>query len=155
MGCTSQSNKQKQEDVARKDTAYVINPFLRNGITYICNDPIWGSYLIDYNYSPPQKYELKQITAKVQGNKVIVGTDNYITHTIKSGTYWRIEEQGNLNSFHKTNLAILKTDKGEVRIAEVDGVTKNFCVLEIIYGNFKASTINSFIYCKLPQERIP
>ena len=36
MGCTtSQRNKQKQEDVARKDTAYVIKSFLREGITYI------------------------------------------------------------------------------------------------------------------------
>jgi len=52
MGCTtSQRNKQKQEDVARKDTAYVIKSFLREGITYICKDPIMKSYLIDYSYS--------------------------------------------------------------------------------------------------------
>lgn len=153
-GCTSQSNKQKQEDVARKDTAYVIKSFLREGITYICKDPIMKSYLIDYSYSPPQKYELNQITAKIQGNKVVVGTDNYTTHTIKSGTFWRIEEQGNTPSSSRTNLAILETDKGEVRIAEVDGVLEDFCVLDIIYGHYKASTNYSLIYCWLPQERI-
>lgn len=42
MGCTLQSNKQNenQEDVVEKDTAYMIKPFLRDGITYICKDPI-------------------------------------------------------------------------------------------------------------------
>ena len=40
MGCTLQSNKQNenQEDVVEKDTAYMIKPFLRDGITYICKD---------------------------------------------------------------------------------------------------------------------
>lgn len=155
VGCTSPSNKQNQEDVAKKDTAYVIKPFLKDGITYICKDPIMKSYLIDYSYSPPQKYELNQITAKVQGNKVIVKTDDYSTHTIKSGTFWRIEEQGNPYSFPRTNLAILETDKGEIRIAEVDGVLEDFCVLEIMYGNYKASSDYSLIYCKLPQESNP
>lgn len=155
VGCTSPSNKQNQEDVAKKDTAYVIKPFLKDGITYICKDPIMKSYLIDYSYSPPQKYELNQITAKVQGNKVIVKTDDYSTHTIKSGTFWRIEEQGNPYSFPRTNLAILETDKGEIRIAEVDGVLEDFCVLEIMYGNYKASSGYSLIYCKLPQESNP
>lgn len=66
---------------------------MRDGITYICKDPIIKSYLIDYNYSPPQKYELNQITAKIQGNRVIVGTDCYTTHIIKSGTFWKIENR--------------------------------------------------------------
>ena len=156
MGCTLQSNKQNenQEDVVEKDTAYMIKPFLRDGITYICKDPIIKSYLIDYNYSPPQKYELNQITAKIQGNRVIVGTDCYTTHIIKSGTFWKIEKQGNSCSFPQTNLAISETDIGEVRIAEVDGILEDFCVLEIKYGNYEASTVYPSNYCKLPQERI-
>lgn len=156
MGCTLQSNKQNenQEDVVEKDTAYMIKPFLRDGITYICKDPIIKSYLIDYNYSPPQKYELNQITAKIQGNRVIVGTDCYTTHIIKSGTFWKIEKQGNSCSFPQTNLAILETDIGEVRIAEVDGILEDFCILEIKYGNYEASTVYPSNYCKLPQERI-
>lgn len=137
MGCTLQSNKQNenQEDVVEKDTAYMIEPFLRDGITYICKDEIMKPYLVDYNYSPPQKYEIDQITAKKQGNKIIVGTDCYITHKILSGTYWSIEKMGDSYSFPKTKLAILKTDKGEVRIAEVDGVLEDFCVLEVKYDN--------------------
>lgn len=149
-GCTSQSNKQYQEDVAREDTAYIIKPFLRDGITYIYNDPTVKPMLTDYSYYPPQMYELNQITAKVQGNKVIVETDNCITHTIKSRTFWRIEEQE--YPFFRTNLAILETDKGEIRIAEVEGVLENFCVLEITYGNYKAYSLRSLHYCKLPQE---
>ena len=109
-------------------------------------------YLVDYNYSPPQKYEIDQITAKKQGNKIIVGTDCYITHKKLSGRYWSIEKMGDSYSLPKTKLAILKTDKGEVRIAEVDGVLEDFCVLEIKYDNYKASTGYPSNYYKLPQE---
>jgi hypothetical protein len=155
MGCTLQSNKQNenQEDVVEKDTAYMIEPFLRDGITYICKDEIMKPYLVDYNYSPPQKYEIDQITAKKQGNKIIVGTDCYITHKILSGTYWSIEKMGDSYSFPKTKLAILKTDKGEVRIAEVDGVLEDFCVLEVKYDNYEASTGIGAIYCELPKKK--
>ena len=127
IGCSVQTKQNKeQENIVKRDTAYVIEPFLRDGITYICKDEIMKPYLVDYNYSPPQKYEIDQITAKKQGNKIIVGTDCYITHKILSGTYWNIEKMGDSYSFPKTKLAILKTDKGEVRIAEVDGVLEDF-----------------------------
>lgn len=157
VGCTSQNNKRNEnrEDIVDKDTAYAIEPFLRDGITYICKDPIMKSYLIDYSYSPPQKHELNQITAQIQGDKVIVGTDCYITHTIKSGSFWKIEKRRDTYSFPQIKLAILETDRGEVRIAEVDGVLEDFCVLEIKYGDFEASTGYPSNYCKLPQERIP
>ncbi len=81
-----------------------------------------------------------------------MGTDCYITHKILSGTYWNIEKMGDSYSLPKTKLAILKTDKGEVRIAEVDGVLEDFCVLEIKYDNYKASTGYPSNYYKLPQE---
>ena len=79
IGCSVQTKQNKeQENIVKRDTAYVIEPFLRDGITYICKDEIMKPYLVDYNYSPPQKYEIDQITAKKQGNKIIVGTDCYI-----------------------------------------------------------------------------
>ena len=37
-------------------------------------------------------------------------------------------------------LSLIHIYKGEVRIAEVDGVLEDFCVLEIKYDNYKAST---------------
>lgn len=153
IGCSVQTKQNKeQENIVKRDTAYVIEPFWRDGITYICKDEIMKPYLVDYNYSPPQKYEIDQITAKKQGNKIIVGTDCYITHKILSGRYWSIEKMGDSYSLPKTKLAILKTDKGEVRIAEVDGVLEDFCVLEIKYDNYKASTGYPSNYYKLPQE---
>ena len=156
IGCTSRSRqKENQEKVVERDTAYMIEPLLRDGITYICKDKIMKPYLVDYNYSPPQKYKLDQITAKKQDNKIIVGTDCYNTHTILSSTYWKIETIGSSHSFPKTKLAILKTDKGEVRIAEVDGVLEDFCVLEIKYGNYEASTGYPSNYYRLPQEMLP
>lgn len=147
------SQNKELENIVKRDTAYVIEPFLRDGITYICKDEIMKPYLVDYNYSPPQKYEIDQITAKKQGNKIIVGTDCYITHKILSGTYWSIEKMGDSYSFPKTKLAILKTDKGEVRIAEVDGVLEDFCVLEVKYDNYEASTGIGAIYCELPKKK--
>lgn len=154
IGCSVQTKQNKElENIVKRDTAYVIEPFLGDGITYICKDEIMKPYLVDYNYSPPQKYEIDQITAKKQGNKIIVGTDCYITHKILSGTYWSIEKMGDSYSFPKTKLAILKTDKGEVRIAEVDGVLEDFCVLEVKYDNYEASTGIGAIYCELPKKK--
>ena len=154
IGCSVQTIQNKElENIVKRDTAYVIEPFLGDGITYICKDEIMKPYLVDYNYSPPQKYEIDQITAKKQGNKIIVGTDCYITHKILSGTYWSIEKMGDSYSFPKTKLAILKTDKGEVRIAEVDGVLEDFCVLEVKYDNYEASTGIGAIYCELPKKK--
>ena len=73
IGCSVQTKQNKeQENIVKRDTACVIEPFLRDGITYICKDEIMKPYLVDYNYSPPQKYEIDQITAKKQGNKIIV-----------------------------------------------------------------------------------
>ena len=154
IGCSVQTKQNKElENIVKRDTAYVIEPFLTDGITYICKDEIMKPCLVDYNYSPPQKYEIDQITAKKQGNKIIVGTDCYITHKILSGTYWSIEKMGDSYSFPKTKLAILKTDKGEVRIAEVDGVLEDFCVLEVKYDNYEASTGIGAIYCELPKKK--
>ena len=156
LGCTSQSKQNKnQKIIVERDTAYMIEPFLKDGITYICKDKIIKSYLVDYNYSPPQEFELNQVTAKIKGNTVIVGTDCYITHTIQSGTYWKIEKLGNTYSSPQTKLAILKTDKGEIRIAEVEGVLTDFCVLEIKYGNYKTSPGYPCSYYRLPQEMFP
>lgn len=101
---------------------------------------------------PPQKYEIDQINSQKTRQQNHRWSDCYITHKILSGTYWSIEKIGDSYSFPKTKLAILKTDKGEVRIAEVDGVLEDFCVLEIKYDNYKASTGYPSNYYKLPQE---
>ena len=55
IGCSVQTKQNKElENIVKRDTAYVIEPFLRDGITYICKDEIMKPYLVDYNYSPPQ-----------------------------------------------------------------------------------------------------
>ncbi len=152
-GCVFQSKQEEnQKNILERDTAYMIEPFLRDGITYICKDEMMRAHLVDYNYSPPQKYKLNQITAKKQGNKVVVGTDCIITHTILSSEYWEIENIKDPYSSPKTKLAILRTDKGEVRIAEVDAMFEDFCVLDIKYDNYEASTEYPSSYYKLPQE---
>ena len=109
-------------------------------------------YLVDYNYSPPQKYEIDQITAKKQGNKIIVGTDCYITHKILSGRYWSIEKMGDSYSLPKTKLAILKTDKGEVKNCRSRWSFRGFCVLEINMIIIRQVTGYPSNYYKLPQE---
>lgn len=39
IGCSVQTKQNKeQENIVKRDTAYVIEPFLRDGITYICKD---------------------------------------------------------------------------------------------------------------------
>lgn len=41
IGCSVQTKQNKeQENIVKRDTAYVIEPFLRDGITYICKDEV-------------------------------------------------------------------------------------------------------------------
>ena len=40
-----------------------------------------------------------------------------------------------------------------MRIAEVDGVLEDFCVLEVKYDNYEASTGIGAIYCELPKKK--
>lgn len=154
IGCVNRTNKSNQQEpapVTVKDTAFVISPFLRDGITYI--DGIYGTTLIDNNYYPPQKYDLKNVKVTIKGNKTIVETDCKITHTIQSATYWQIIKYG--STISKVKLAILKTDKGEVRIAEIDGIMDDSCAIGVKYGNYTVMSLESMLYCKLPSEKIP
>lgn len=126
----------------KKDTAFVISSFLKNGITYIDKENI---KLIDYNYYPPQEKNLSSLTVTLKGDKAIVGTDCHITHTVQSEEYWKFE-----SDFYTKKIAVLKTDRGEIRIAEVSSTEIPFgvpCAIEVRYGNYWAISSNSVVYC--------
>ena len=55
----------------QNDTAYVIEPFLKEDVTYIDKTLI----IRDYNYFPPQEYELSQMAIKIQCETAMVTTD--------------------------------------------------------------------------------
>lgn len=133
----------------KKDTAFVISSFLKNGITYIDKENI---KLIDYNYYPPQEQNLSSLTVTLKGDKAIVGTDCHITHTVQSEEYWKFE-----SDFYTKKIAVLKTDRGEIRIAEVSSTEIPFgvpCAIEVRYGNYWAISSNSVVYCRLQGEAV-
>lgn len=133
----------------KKDTAFVISSFLKNGITYIDKENI---KLIDYNYYPPQEKNLSSLTVTLKGDKAIVGTDCHITHTVQSEEYWKFE-----SDFYTKKIAVLKTDRGEIRIAEVSSTEIPFgvpCAIEVRYGNYWAISSNSVVYCRLQGEAV-
>lgn len=133
----------------KKDTAFVISSFLKNGITYIDKENI---KLIDYNYYPPQEKNLSSLTVTLKGDKAIVGTDCHITHTVQSEEYWKFE-----SDFYTKKIAVLKTDRGEIRIAEVTSTEIPFgvpCAIEVRYGNYWAISSNSVVYCRLQGEAV-
>ena len=131
----------------KKDTAFVISSFLKTGITYIDKENI---KLIDSNYYPSQEKNLSSLTVTLKGNKAIVGTDCHITHTVQSEEYWEFE-----SDFFTNKIAVLKTDRGEIRIAEVSSTKIPFgvpCAIEVRYGNYWAISSNSVVYCRLQGE---
>ncbi|WP_320908328.1 MULTISPECIES: hypothetical protein [Bacteroides] len=145
IGCSVQSQKEEEKkDVIEIDSAYAVKPFLKNTI-YIYNDNVSKAKLIDYDYTPPQEYWLKEITIQIKNNIAIVCTDCELRHKILSAEYY---------GFGTTKLAILKTNKGEIRIAKNDGTLDISYHFEIKYGNFKAETGFSSLYCRLPEEQL-
>lgn len=62
-GCLGKSARQEEnvEYVAQNDTAYVIEPFLKEDVTYINKNLI----MRDCNDFPTQEYELSQMTIKI------------------------------------------------------------------------------------------
>lgn len=143
-GCSVQSQKNEEKEyIVKIDSTYEIKPFLKNTI-YIYNDRVSKASLTDYDYTPPQEYWLKEITVQIKDNVAIVGTDCKIRHKILSAEYY---------GFGGIKLAILNTNKGEIRIAENDGTLDTSYHFEIKYGNFKAETGFSSLYCRLPEEQ--
>ena len=131
---------QKRQNVNEEIKVYKIEPFLKNTI-YIYNDN--GIIFTDYNYTPPQKYTLRKVTVQIKNNIAIVVTDCEIRHKILSAEYYKFDD---------TKLAILKTNKGEIRIAEVNTTFDVNYYFDIKYGNFRAETGLGIIYCKLPEN---
>ena len=112
---------------------------------YIYNDNVSKASLTDYNYTPPQKCWLKEITVQIKNNIAIVGTDCKIRHKILSAEYYKF------SYFGDKELAILHTSKGEIRIAKVnDGLSEQYPI-SIKYGNFLVKTPSAFIHTKLPE----
>ena len=139
MNNNSSENTNTIESV-KEDSVAIAEPFLKNTI-YIFNDRRFPSELEDLSYTPSQHYGLDRITIEIKDNIAIVCTDVKIIHKIKSVKYYNIfSANGNSHS-----LAILKTDKGEIRIS-----SNPSCI--ILYSHFIASTSISF-FCHLPNER--
>lgn len=137
------------KDDTKKDTAFVISSFLKNGVTYIDKESI---KLVDFNYYPPQEKNLSSLTVTLKGDKAIVGTDCHITHTVQSEEYWKFE-----SDFFTNKIAVLKTDRGEIRIAEVSSTKIPLgvlCAIEVRYGNYWAISSNSVVYCRLQGEAV-
>ena len=144
MSCSVESKKgEEKQDINEEIEVYVIEPFLKNTI-YIYNDNVSKASLTDYNYTPPQKCWLKEITVQIKNNIAIVGTDCKIRHKILSAEYYKVDG---------IKLAILQTDKGEIRIAEVNTTLGIKYYFDIKYENFRASTGIGAIYCELPKKK--
>ena len=145
MSCSVESKKgEEKQDINEEIEVYVIEPFLKNTI-YIYNDNVSKASLTDYNYTPPQKCWLKEITVQIKNNIAIVGTDCKIRHKILSAEYYKFSNYGD------KELAILHTSKGEIRIAKVnDGLSEQYPI-SIKYGNFLVETPSAFIHTKLPK----
>ena len=153
-GCLGKSARQKEHigDVIQNDTAYVIEPFLKEDVTYIDKTLI----IRDYNYFPPQEYELSQMAIKIQCETAMVTTDVRVAHTILAKEYWKIEDMNDPYS-PSAKLAILKTDKGEIRIAEVKPIVGNkYCVFIVKYDKHIviSESLDTYLYCRLPSENI-
>lgn len=125
---------------------------MKEDVTYI------GKTLImrDCNYFPPQEYELSQMTIKIHCKTAMVTTDIRVAHTILAKEYWKIE---NVNDPYSPSvkLAILKTNKGEIRIAEVKPITGNkYCVFIVKYDKHIviSESLDTYLYCRLPSENI-
>ncbi len=154
LGCLGKSARQEGhiEDVVQNDTAYVIEPFLKEDVTYIDKTLI----MRDYNYFPPQEYELSQMAIKIQCETAMVTTDVRVAHTILAKEYWKIEDMNDPYS-PSAKLAILKTDKGEIRIAEVKPIVGNkYCVFIVKYDKHIviSESLDTYLYCRLPSENI-
>ena len=137
------------DTVHKPDTVIVhrIPPFLKNTIYIYSNPQRYGNNatITDNNYTPPQKYELERVTVELKGNTAIVGTDFYITHKILSAEYYKLSNYGD------KELAILHTNKGEIRIAKInDGLSEQYPI-SIKYGNYFVETPSAFIHTKLPK----
>lgn len=144
MSCSVETKKgEEKQDINEEIEVYVIEPFLKNTI-YIYNDNVSKASLTDYNYTPPQKCWLREITIQIKNNIAIVGTDCKIRHKILSAEYYKVDG---------IKLAILQTDKGEIRIAEVNTTLGIKYYFDIKYENFRASTGIGAIYCELPKKK--
>ena len=75
MSCSVETKKgEEKQDINEEIEVYVIEPFLKNTI-YIYNDNVSKASLTDYNYTPPQKCWLREITIQIKNNIVCKRTD--------------------------------------------------------------------------------
>lgn len=131
---------------------YKVPSFLKN-TTYIYSDYRGcgtGATLIDSSYTPPQKYSFNEITVQIKGNTAItgVGKYNYVTHKILSAEYYEIGCRP---------LAILHTNKGEIRIAKgivYDPFERDEYSIYFTYNNFTAYSHTLGINTQLPSPHI-
>lgn len=131
---------------------YKVPSFLKN-TTYIYSDNREcgvGATLVDSSYTPPQKYSFNEITVQIKGNTAItgIGRYNYVTHKILSAEYYKIGCRP---------LAILHTNKGEIRIAKgivFDPFERDEYSIYFTYNNFTAYSHTLGIDTRLPSPHI-
>lgn len=146
---TMQQDKDPQTNSIKKDKeveVFEIPSFLKN-TTYIYNNRIDGRpVLIDLSYTPRQEFKLNNIQIKIKDNLAIVKTDEVIIHKIYSAIFYSISDE----TYNSRKLAILKTDRGEIRLAE-EGISYS-CTIK--YGNYIAYSgfLSAEHNCRLPSE---
>lgn len=130
-----------------KETVTETGRFLRN-TTYIYNEYLMPT-LTDYSYTPPQSYRLNSIEIAIKNDVAVVTTDVTITHKIISAEYYTITDKYSEDK----KLAILKTNKGEIRLAETHtwAGAKYYCWVQ--YGDYEAD--QGGYSCILPNSYLP
>ncbi len=130
---------------------YKVRSFLANTTYFYCNyGRGTGATLIDSTFTPPVKASFNSIAVQIKGNTAITGIGyDCVTHKILSAEYYEI---GCCRL-----LAILHTNKGEIRIARgivYDPFECNEYSIYFTYNNVTAYSHTFGINTQLPSPHI-
>ncbi|MBC5621674.1 MULTISPECIES: hypothetical protein [Butyricimonas] len=162
IGCNTQQTQKanKVNPISLMDSVYSCNNFLKTNIPYTASG--YGAVLIktteNASFKDNYSSRLKVLFENKDLVTIEVGIDNPITCAIKSVEYYGLAtgymQNTPLGSMYElTKLAIVKTDTGEIRIAESQGYFRTIYHFYIKIGNEEIEAGNPLLCCFLPSER--
>lgn len=162
IGCNTQKTQKanKVNPISLMDSVYSCNGFLKSNIPY----GAYGDFAVTLRRNkniPSQEYYLKRLNILFKSEELVVvevGDYEPITLKIESVEYYGLATGYMKNTplgsmYELTILAIVKTDKGELRIARSQGYFETNYHFYIKIGNDEIEAGFPFIHCFLPHER--
>ena len=140
MGCNLEQrydntySKEKKEEPKKKRVSEIPS-FINNSI-YRKTHGSEGIFIKDFSYTPPQKGYVEQIYVEIKDNNILVRGKGLlpIKHKILSSNFYEIKEDDGLEM---RDIAVFKTDKGEVQIFKESNEQYDFYIKSenLIFGH--------------------